>query len=150
MRGIGTSLSSAPVLEDKEELKNWILTHVRPARNRRLYVEIMDACYDWQQWLWGLNSQISGLAATHKEKEHGHSWRFVSRSLAEKSYGEGIIEAKHPEWAALPTHPDDTIFLVKHFMHSSSLSQPPLLALPVGHSENLLAADIKVLCQIYY
>ena len=43
---VASLLSRAPVLEDKEKFRDWILANLRPVRGRRLHVECLESCMD--------------------------------------------------------------------------------------------------------
>ena len=51
-------ISAAPVLEDKEELAEWIQRHVHPVRGRDLHVEILDGTWNFEDFLEPVDAQV--------------------------------------------------------------------------------------------
>ena len=51
------------------------------------------------------------------------------------------MECSHNQWSDC-NDDDDCVLLVKQFMHSSELSQPPLLFLPKQAAEGLLESSL--------
>ena len=70
---------------------------------------------------------------------------FVTRELANDCLGNDLTEVHHADMQELPKNSKDTVLLVKQFIHSTCLSQAPLLALPVGHGGAFNATDLQVL-----
>ena len=56
-----------------------IQSEVEPISGHRLITEKIDAVYDWQDFLKGVNFTVSGLIATKNEPEVCHAWRCVLR-----------------------------------------------------------------------
>ena len=76
---MAADISRAPILEDPEEFKAWIIDHVTPCGGRELSVEILQGTYDFKSWLPKLDVHIVGLASTRLELMANHVWRIVSR-----------------------------------------------------------------------
>ena len=141
---MATTLSRAPVLEDPWEFKDWILKHVKPVRGRELHVEVLSSTFEFQNWFHDCGVQLSGLASISGETDTTHSWKFVSRELVTECFGQDIVEVHHEEWEHKEKKPQDTIMLLKQFIHSTSLCQPPLLMFPQGTCDQLSPAKLKV------
>ena len=141
---VATTLSRAPVLEDPWEFKDWILKHVKPVRGRELHVEVLSSTFEFQNWFHDCGVQLSGLASISGETDTTHSWKFVSRELVTECFGQDIVEVHHEEWEHKEKKPQDTIMLLKQFIHSTSLCQPPLLMFPQGTCDQLSPAKLKV------
>ena len=91
-----------------------------------------------------LSCTSRGLVATQKEPEANHVWRIVARSdLDALGLTEASVVCQHSDWAALPPEPEDAILLLKRRMHSTKLSQDPLLLLPKAVAAKLNPADLK-------
>ena len=137
-------ISMAPVLEDMEEFAEWIRKEVAPVRGRELHVECLAGTWDFRKWLLPIELHIKGLVATQKEPEANHVWRIVARSdLDALGLTEASVVCQHSDWAALPPEPEDAILLLKRRMHSTKLSQDPLLLLPKAVAAKLNPADLK-------
>ena len=78
---VGALLQRAPVLEDPYEFADWIQAHIVPPRGRALHVEVLESTWDVQSWLFQLDAQMSGLAATHTEPDTNHVWRLVRSAM---------------------------------------------------------------------
>jgi hypothetical protein len=52
---------------------------VKPARERELHVECINAFYNWQEFLQPLQISLSGLAILEHEQEVNFSFRMVTR-----------------------------------------------------------------------
>ena len=141
-----TVLNKAPCLEDPADFANYLRTHLRPARGRRLHVEVLEHTLDFQAWFSVLETNISGLASTASEKSTNHAWRSILRKHLGGHEGSTTwqVENPHPLWAGVPEHDMDVIGLVKEFMSESRLSQLPFLALPHNVVERLQPENLKV------
>ena len=136
---VATLLNKAPVLEDPEDFAEWIRKHVIPARGRQLHVEVLDSTYDFQKWFHGLDVQVGGLAATKAEPDTTHVWRIVRRSALPNVLPrpDMEVEVHHDAWKELPADPRDAVLFVKQFMHSSEMSQSPMLLQPYAVASKL-------------
>ena len=143
---VGSTLSRAPVLEEPEDFRDWMITHVKLVRGRRLHVEILQSTLDFQNWTFPFGLQISGITSNACEPDVNHCWKFVTRELANDCLGNDLTEVHHADMQELPKNSKDIVLLVKQFIHSTCLSQAPLLALPVGHGGAFNATDLQVPC----
>ena len=140
---VATALKRAPVLEDPSDFAQWILNNVRPARGRRLHVEVLSSTWDFQKWFHGLGVQIAGLAATHLEPDVNHVWRFCRRSMLPEI---GVpIENGHVDWQDLENQPSDVVLLVKQFMRDIKMAQSPILVQPQSVAGALRREDLTVM-----
>ena len=71
-----------------------IQSEVEPISGHRLITEKIDAVYDWQQFLKGVNFTVSGLIATKAEPEACHAWRCVLREDVPT-----YTRSEHDDWA---------------------------------------------------
>lgn len=62
-----------------EDFANCIRERVKPARDRELHVECIDAFWDWQDYLAPLGVNLSGLAILEHESDVNFSFRYVTR-----------------------------------------------------------------------
>ena len=127
-------LQRAPVLEDPYEFADWMrATIVRP-RGRALHVEVLESTWDFQLWLFQLDTQMSGLAATHTEPDTNHVWRLVCSSMLAKVLPPEDLEVEvaHSSWESLRADASDVVLLEQQYLHSTRMSQKPLL---VQHRE---------------
>ena len=149
---VATTLSRAPVLEDPEDFKGWIMEHVAPVRGRALHVEVLNSTMNFQKWLAPLNIKICGLTATCFQEDTNHCWRFIQRrnlsSLLNLDLEE--VENTHPDWRDLPSHEADVILLVKESISSGTLSQKPLVILPHAILGNLFPADLEPVSRMQF
>ena len=145
---VGATLSRAPIFEEPEDFKDWMLAHVKPVRGRSLHVEIMQSTLDFQNWTFPMGMQIKGITSNHDEPDVNHCWKFVTRELANDCLGSDLTEIHHEDMQGLPKRSKDTVLLVKQFIHSTSLSQAPLLVLPVGYGGKCNAGDLQVPCSV--
>ena len=66
---------------------------------------------------------------------------------------ESGIECHHPKWAELMTEhgsASDVVLCLKRFMHSSSLSQTPLVVLPSVVAKELSPNTLKALMHTFW
>ena len=101
-------------------------------------MEVLDATYDYASWFGPIQANISGLVATHKEPEANHVWRIIRRSDLQ-SFGltDNAISKENHDWKELPPDPMDAVLLYKHRMHSTELSQDPVLLIPAAVARTL-------------
>ena len=132
--------------------------HMRPVHGREIIAEVIDGSWNWQQWSATLGVSMSGLTITEKDEAVNHCFRLVQRrDLARYTLGQEWAVEKDSAWsvsnlgAILDVASSekqlvcscedlaegssilqgmDTILLVKRFMCSQELSQPPILLLP--------------------
>ena len=125
-------VSSAPVLENKEEFRDYMQAHIPPVKGREVIVEILPVVWDFEQWLdEPLNVHIKGLGATHLEPEATHVWRIISRSLLPSAgFTDESIVCFHEGWKHIEPNPADAILLLKAAMHKTSFTQQPILLCP--------------------
>ena len=108
-------------------------------------MEVLDAIMIMRLGWVQIQANISGLVATHKEPEANHVWRMIRRSDLQ-SFGltdNAIINENHA-WKELPPDPMDAILLLKRHMHSTELSQDPVLLIPAAVARTLKEEDLKV------
>ena len=96
-------------------------------------VEQLTNTWDWQDFFAPLELNISGLAIQEHDQEVNHAIRFIRREDL-KNY---MVEGKPFSWPSQDEHwgdyeqsPLDCVVLIKQFLHSTHLSQPPILSLP--------------------
>lgn len=141
-----TKIARASILENPDEFVQCIKDNVPPAGGRELVVEILPSTYNFQKWFMPLNIQVAGIAATHLEPNTNHVWRIVQRrALLDSGITDDAIECLHSDWSDLDPDPKDAILLVKHYMHSSTWSQAPMLLLPAVVAATLKRDDLTVL-----
>ena len=116
--------------------------------------EVLNCVMDFKKWQQEpLGLQMTGLVSTHWEKHANHVWRFVRRlDLGMHSGGKTWqVMSGSDAWVDLEPHPEDVIALYKESMHSTQLSQMPVLVLPhaIAHGKlgksDLKPAPLKVL-----
>ena len=111
-----------------------------------MHVEILNCTFDFKAWQAELDTKFEGLTSTKTEKHANHVWRAVRRAdlmSHHKGSDKWSIEVSHPDWEGLEPHDDDVIRLYKESMHSTRLSQMPLLVLPKSVC-NLKKDDLQV------
>ena len=129
---VAATLTTAPILEDPEEMRDWLLEHIAPPRGRRLIVEILPCTMDFKSWQAPLDIQMAGITSTHWQPHANHVWRFVKRSdmCGYNGSDKWNIQWGCEEWKDLEAHPNDVIALYKESMHSTSLQQMPMVVMP--------------------
>ena len=125
-------LQRAPVLEDPYAFADWMRANIEPPRGRALNVEVLESTGDVQLWLFQLDTQMSGLAATHTEPDTNHMLQLVCSSmLAKVMPPEDLkVEVAHSSWKSLRADDSDVVLLVQPYLHSARMSQKPLLVQP--------------------
>ncbi len=136
---VGAVLSRMPILEVPLDFATAIESHVKPARARLLNVELFEAAHDWATFFQPLRCQF-----------HGHTGQGSAHSFTFTRYADILASAQGPESEVdvsnYPGHrleEDDVCLLVRHHMADTSLSQPPLLVLPVAMTRALRVADMR-------
>ena len=126
---VACGLARSRVLQDKQDCIDRIKTYVRPAQNREMIVECLDATRDWKEFFY---STAKLELHDHCGPITPHVFKFLRRS---------DLEVAGPDVRVIPVenkcfplemyeHPSDVILLVKSQMFSKELSQPPLLIMP--------------------
>ena len=97
-----------------------------------MHVEVLESTWAVQLWLFQLDTQMSGLAATHTEPDTNHVWRLVRSSmLVNVLTPEDLeVEVAHASWKSLRADDSDVVLLAQQYMHSARMSQKPLLVQP--------------------
>eukprot|EP00435_Cladocopium_sp_Y103_P056732 s693_g19.t1 len=140
-----------------QDFASCIRETVKPARERELHVECINAFYNWQEFLQPPQISLSGLAITEHEQEVNFSFRMVTRGDIKKYQG-------FEKWLAMTDRQDiveldlevdsgegpdgsesDVFLLCKHYMHSSVLTQEPTLILPASRLGKLAESPTVVL-----
>ena len=129
---MGALLQRAPVLEDPYEFADWMLAHIVPPRGRALNVEVLESPWDFQLWLFQLDAQLSCLAATRTEPDTNHVWKLVRSSMLVNVLPREDLEVEvaHSSWKSLKADDSDVVLLVQQYLHSTGMSQKPLLVQP--------------------
>jgi hypothetical protein len=142
---VGALLQRAPVLEDPYEFADWMHANIVPPRGRALHVEVLESTWDFQSWLFQLDAQLSGLAATHTEPDTNHVWRLVRSSMLVNVLPPEALEVEvaHSSWKSLGADDSDVVLLVQQYMHSARMSQKPLLVQPREVALKLQWGDLK-------
>ena len=85
-----------------------------------------------QLWLFQLDTQMSGLAATHTEPDTNHMLQLVCSSMLAKALPPEDLEVEvaHSSWKSLRADASDVVLLVQPYLHSARMSQKPLLVQP--------------------
>jgi hypothetical protein len=142
---VGAYLSRSPVLEDPHEFAASIRASVTPPRGRALHVEVLESTHDFQTWFFPLDSKTAGLVATHAEPDTNHVWRFLRTSmLVDVLPPEDLeVEVMHKDWKVLRADDSDVVLVVQQYMHSTTVSQKPLLLQPHEVALRLRPEDLK-------
>ena len=122
-----TCLSCAPVLEAPRAFCGWLAANLTPVGGRKIHVEILEGCMDFQKWFVPYGIQFAGICPTAVEEDVNHHWRFVKRGSLNDDVA---VQNTHPEWQDAPEDGDDVIMLVKESISTTKMSQNPLLVLP--------------------
>lgn len=120
---LASFIKSADVLQDPEELQEWMATHMKAAAGRALKVEPVSNTWDFKNWMGQVSLHVEGLTSTHVQPYANHVWKFESRLFVTDEE----VECHHPEWQHLEQHPEDVILRVKQFVSSTEWSQKPQL-----------------------
>ena len=107
--------------------------------NRITNVELNPGAWNWKKFLEPLNINISGLASTGMKPDVCHTWRFVRRQDMHQHVPREVADmlvVPH-DFASEQAHPNDCVLLLKQWMCSHELSQPPVLLLPHSRLANL-------------
>ena len=130
----------------------WTQREFRAASGRVLICETVSNWWDWKEFLQPLNVHIGGICSGKYGTDEVvcHVWRFVRRVDVEQ-----ICRSQHKPGEADPwtiDTPDifagvqasntDCIMMVKHWISSLALAQPPFVAMPSRmHAELLKTCD---------
>ena len=125
-----TCLAAAPILESPRKFCEWLEANLKPIGGRKVHVEILEGCMDFQKWFVPYGIQLAGHCPTTVEEDVCHHWRFVKRRDINCPYEYASIQTTHPEWQDLPEDDDDVILLTKESISMTKLSQNPVLMLP--------------------
>lgn len=128
-------IKQAEVLEDIQDLVDYLRAHMSAACGRDLIIEEISNTMDFKSWFGDVNLHMQGLTSTHLEPQVNHLWRFLPRYGLPTDSEE--IECHHSGWKQLQEHPHDVILVVKQFMSSPHASQKPQLCLPASLLESL-------------
>ena len=106
---------AAPVLEDPYEFADWMRTHIVPPRGRALHVEVLESTRDFQSWLFHLDTQLSGLAATRTEPYTNHVWKLVRYSMLVNVLPREDLEVEvaHSSWKSFKADDSDVALLAQ-------------------------------------
>ncbi|CAE7298360.1 unnamed protein product [Symbiodinium sp. CCMP2592] len=130
-------IKQAECIEDLEELRDYIKSHMTTAEHRKLVVEILPNTWNFQEWFAVTGIQLSGLVSTHFEPYANHVWRFQRRADVS---GEIVSELRN-------VTPDDgdVVLTVKQFMCSQNPSQDPVLMLPLQAAQSLKGRSLTAM-----
>ena len=140
---LATCLSQAGCLEDEGEFRDHILENFKPAGGRHLHVEVLRNTFDFQSWFESLGIHFKGICPTQGEPRVTHVWHFVQRGLSSRLLPPGMVIENHHE-NHVSESMEDTLLLTKHHLHSSTLSQTPVLAVPQSSTHKLRTEDLMV------
>ncbi len=135
-----TALSKAPILQTPEHFAHHIVQSVRYGR-LLTETEVMRGAWDWQEFLKPLNIKLSGLTPTEWSPDACHCWRFVRRETLHEHVPEGTELTVPKDFENDEESPNDAILLLKQWIHSDTLAQPPLLVLPAARLSSLKLQD---------
>lgn len=140
---LGMMLNGAGCLEDMEEFRDHILENFQPACGRALHCEVLESTWDFQSAFHELEIHFRGICPSQYEPLVNHVWHFAQRGLTSELVPAGTVIENHHSGFTSET-PRDCILLTKQHLHSSSLSQLPVLAMPANCAEKFRGADLKV------
>ena len=123
----------------RQEFATHIQDNLKPQQNRIVKVEVLHGSYNFQEWMAPLKLNISGLTITEYDKGVNHSFRLIQRRDMER-YGKDWKVDHDVREGTSCEQGRDVILLMKQYMSSSHLSQPPLLLLPAARSSLLEGA----------
>ena len=140
------AIANAPDLqtpEDFAELINNTMSRALANSPAKLHVEVVTNLWNFKEWLAPLESGLKNITITKHGESVNHMFRFVRRKdlgnyrVHERCYPWHVVNT-NKAWDDMTEDPDDTVCLIKHYMHSNHLSQEPLLVLP-----KTVAANVK-------
>ncbi|CAK9078273.1 unnamed protein product, partial [Durusdinium trenchii] len=109
---------------------------LKPARGRELFAEKLEGLWDWQKFMEPMERVMSGVAILKSQPDVNYAFRIVTRKDMKLYSGyEKWVDMADEEHEALDQCPEgpadgDVFLLCKQFMHSTSLSQKPVLLTP--------------------
>ncbi|CAK9098697.1 unnamed protein product, partial [Durusdinium trenchii] len=109
---------------------------LKPARGRELFAEKLEGLWDWQKFMEPMERVMSGVAILKSQPDVNYAFRIVTRKDMKLYSGyEKWVDMADEEHEALDQCPEgpadgDVFLLCKQFMHSTSLSQKPVLLMP--------------------
>ena len=113
--------------------------------SHRLHVEVVSSTFDFQGWYHNLGLSVKGLASTAGCHFTNHSWEFVPRKQIESRYGDSVqITCNQSDWETENVEPMDVILICRQYIHSTTLSQEPVVFLPTGIVKKLDGSKLKV------
>eukprot|EP00959_Pyramimonas_sp_CCMP1952_P453383 9468143-Pyramimonas_sp.AAC.1 len=101
--------------------------HMHGVRGRKLILRRLNATWDMQSFTAAMVVGFVGIHPTEKAPDVNHCYRFVRRCDLEL-YQQHVDNPWEIGCDHLDTDPHDVILLVKQWVHSSMLSQNPVLA----------------------
>ena len=122
--------------ETPDELMEYLLEKLRPkfaAKQELVTGTMLTAVRDFKKWLKPLNRTLWNAFANRQQKEAPHTFTF--KQGRELTYSEKMWFG---DAASRSLGADDVYCSVKTYMHSRTLQQEPVLAIPHGR-ENLVA-----------
>ena len=129
---------SIGAFETPSELMDYLLEKLRPkfaAKQELVTGTMLTAVRDFKKWLDPLNRTLWNAFANRQQKEAPHAFTFKQgRELTHSEkrwFGDEVSRSLGVE---------DTYCCVKTYMHSRTLQQEPVLAIPHGR-ENLVAKE---------
>ena len=125
-------LRPAKTLETPLDFKEYIERTYTPARQVDLHVELVDELHDWKAFLAPLDVHCSGLFDEERRAAGAaHCFKFIqARDINYHELPDAELTNLNPAWEDAPREPTDAVLLAKGQIHSKSLSQKPVLALP--------------------
>ena len=127
-----------------QEFATHIQDNLKPHQNRIVQVEVLHGTYNFQEWMAPMNLNIAGLTITEHDKAVNHSFRLIQRRDLER-YSKDWTVAQDIREGQSGEQGRDVILLMKQYMSSSHLSQPPTLLLPAARASRLQSPAPKTL-----
>jgi hypothetical protein len=139
---VGQCLKRSEVLQTPDDFVQRIQDNLKPVQGRPIFVRKLGTTHDHQLMLASLDVGVSGIVSLKDAPEANHCFRFVRRRDL------GLYEKPSEEdWEVDDGggvgHPHDVVLLVKHWMHSKTLSQRPIVVLPFELLDKLQGASLK-------
>ena len=126
----------------KKLLQDGLENHIS-MKGEKLYVEKLDCVRDFSAWLGPLGTELHNAFQTRKGIVAPHSFYFKRR---QDLFDDEAKQLSLQRSADFSSHPLDVFVMVKQFMHSKELQQPPLLCIPLTFLNRLntqLPANLK-------
>lgn len=120
--------------DDVQKLLEDGLGHHISAKGERLHVQQLSCVRDFSAWLQPLGTELHNAFQTRKGVAAPHSFYFKRRQDLFDIEAKQLALGRSADFSS---HPLDVFVLVKQFMHSKMLQQPPLLCIPLLYLNRL-------------